>query len=199
PGGKAIDVVNLSLGYYHETPDDKLEDPTLYDLLETLGTCGTAVVCSAGNDATARELYPAAFAPWRDGDGKPVRDDCLPVVSVGARNPNDTVALFSNTGPWVRCYDRGAALLSTIPKFQGGLEPPARTTADNRVREGIDPDDFSGGFALWSGTSFAAPLVAGKIAAQLVDALPAAGAGDSKKAAVSRGWKAVAEATGIGR
>ena len=35
----------------------------------------------------------------------------------------------------------------------------------------IDPDDFSGGFALWSGTSFAAPYVAARLAQALVDPL----------------------------
>ena len=52
--------------------------------------------------------------------------------------------------------------MSTMPPgFQGGLEPVARTKAYQRVRESIDPDNFSAGFALWSGTSFAAPLFAG--------------------------------------
>ena len=35
------------------------------------------------------------------------------------------------------------------------------------TRESIDPDDFSGGFGVWSGTSFAAPVLAGQLAAQL--------------------------------
>ena len=28
-GGKLIDVLSLSIGYYHETPEDVLFDPTL--------------------------------------------------------------------------------------------------------------------------------------------------------------------------
>ena len=57
--------------------------------------------------------------------------------------------------------------MSTLPAFQGGLQPAARTELYQRVRESIDPDDYSGLFALWSGTSFAAPILAGKIARQL--------------------------------
>ena len=51
-------------------------------------------------------------------------------------------------------------------------------------RETIDPDDFTGGFALWSGTSFAAPYVAGRLALALVDPLAQAqlGADDCARA-----------------
>lgn len=198
-----IDVLNLSLGYYHETPTDVLFDPTLARLLEALGRCGTAVVCSVGNDATARPVYPAAFAPWSDGSGGaaagpvtgPVSSDCVPVVSVGALNPGGTVALFSNTGPWVRCYEPGALVVSTSPRFQGGLQPIARTHAFGLERESVDPDDYTGGFAAWSGTSFAAPMLAGKIATAMVDDLPASNSHEPVAAAVRRSWRAVAAST----
>ncbi len=111
------------------------------------------------------------------------------MTSVGALNPNlDSVALFSNTGDWVSCYAPGAAVLSTMPAFQGGLEPGARTVAYDWRREAIDPDNYGrraaaavpaeqgekpvGGFALWSGTSFSAPIQAGRIAQALVGRLP---------------------------
>jgi serine protease len=182
------------MGYYHETPEDLLFDPTMYDILRLLGECGVSVVCSAGNDATARPMFPAAFAPWADGHGgAPATRDAVPVVSVGALNPNGTDALFSNAGPWVRAYAPGAAVMSTLPQFQGGLEPEARTEAYMRVRESIDPDDYTGHFALWSGTSFSAPLLAGRIAAGLGDI----DGDDGRVAAVARAWAALAAQTDL--
>ena len=38
---------------------------------------------------------------------------------------------------------------------------------DGKPRGTIDPDSFSSGFATWSGTSFAAPVLAGRFAAAL--------------------------------
>jgi subtilisin family serine protease len=198
PGGHPIDVLNLSMGYYHETPEDELFDPTMYEILALLGDCGTVVVCSAGNDATARPMFPAAFAPWLDGHG-PVAPDQnrAPVVSVGALNPNGTDAMFSNTGPWVRAYDTGAAVVSTVPQFQGGWQPIARTEAFQRIRETIDPDDYSGRFAVWSGTSFAAPLFAGRVASKMQGKLPAPDSSVKPQDAVSTAWSAVSTLTGM--
>ena len=197
PGGLAIDVFSLSMGYYHETPEDLLFDPTMYDILRLMGDCGVSVICSAGNDATARPMFPAAFAPWADGKGGvPATSDTVPIVSVGALNPNGTDALFSNAGPWVRAYAPGAALMSTLPPgFQGGLEPEARSEAYMRVRESIDPDDFTGGFALWSGTSFAAPLFAGRVAARMVNHVDQTD--DGREAAISRAWQALTGVTDL--
>jgi subtilisin family serine protease len=192
-----VDVLNLSMGYYHETPQDELFDPTMYEILARMGECGVTVVCSAGNDGTARPMFPAAWTPWLDEDETIVvpSPKVVPIVSVGALNPNGTDALFSNAGPWVRAYAYGAAVMSTVPAFQGGLEPTARTEVYQRVRESIDPDDFSGMFALWSGTSFAAPILAAKVARRLVGKIDPAH--DTRADAVSRGWAAVSAVTNI--
>lgn len=193
PGGHPIDVLNISMGYYHETPEDPLFDKTLGRVLETLGESGVTVVCSVGNDATAREFFPAAFAPAAGESPSRAR---TPVVSVGALNPNgESVALFSNTGDWVRTYATGAAVLSTVPRMQGGGQPAARTQAEGHRRESLDPDDFASGFALWSGTSFAAPLVAGRVAAELVGSLPEQER--TSQDAVDRSWAAVTAVTEI--
>ena len=168
-----VDVVSLSLGYYHEQPTDAAFDPVMRRALRALGRLGVVVVTSAGNDATDRPCYPAAFAPWSpsleggpgdDGHG----DDAVPVVAVGATNPDGSVALFSNAGPWVRTWRPGAGLVSTVPTtFDGGRSPSVELVVDGQHRATIDPDDFRSGFATWSGTSFAAPVLAGDLAACL--------------------------------
>ena len=193
PGGLTLDVLSLSMGYYHETPEDGLFDPTLYEILASMGRSGTIVTCSAGNDATERPMFPAAFAPWGSEQSPVTLDpEAPPIVTVGARNPNGvTVALFSNSGPWVSAWAAGASVLSTMPAFQGGALPSARTSADGQVRESIDPDDFRGNFAIWSGTSFAAPLIAGALASALLAALPMPGVGTTDVEAVDRARDAI--------
>jgi hypothetical protein len=95
-----------------------------------------------------------------------------------------------------------------MPPFEGGMDPVASTRIHGRVRESIDPDDFRslkdeqgadrGGFGLWSGTSFAAPVIAGRIAASMAAALTdRAGVSDSPAAARRRAWDAVHDVTGI--
>ena len=44
----------------------------------------------------------------------------------------------------------------------------ATIVRDIPVRGAMDMDDFSGGFGLWSGTSFSAPYFAGELAQKLV-------------------------------
>jgi subtilisin family serine protease len=201
-GGLALDVLNLSMGYYHETPQDALFDPTMYEILAALGRNGTVVVVSAGNDSTARPSFPASVAPWSNGYAPIALDPhAVPIVSVGALNPNGTtVALFSNTGFWVRTYELGAAVVSTIPTgFQGGWQPAARTDAWGHTRESIDADDFSGGFAVWSGTSFAAPVVAGRIAAVLDAVATHEAKTADRRGAIDRAWTALEKVTPIRR
>ncbi len=121
------------------------------------------------------------------------RTDRVPIVSVGALNPNGTEALFSNTGPWVRALRPGRRGPEHTPPFQGGLQPIARTEAYQRMRESVDPDDFTGQFALWSGTSFAAPLLRGQGRRRAVgDADPDAGPRTSAGRPRPAAWPLVA-------
>jgi serine protease len=200
-GGHRIDILSLSLGYYHETPHDLKLDHKMLDIITKLTKAGVLVVCSAGNDATSRPMFPAAFAPW-NGQPNPFTAEeepmPLPVVSVAALNPNlATDALFSNAGTWVRARAEGASVMSTMPPtFQGGLQPMAATTFEGRDRASIDPDDFRGGFAVWSGTSFASPVVAGRLAQHLLESMRSGGE-DHTDARIERGRAAVEACTDI--
>lgn len=166
----AIDIVCLSLGYYDELDRDPNNKPFLLGPITQLSEMGVAVVASAGNDATSRPMYPAAFAPNPGGPITSVGNDCLPVTSVGASNPNNTTALFSNTGRWVTCKRPGAALVSTFPQTFNASGQPAFAVRDGaELRATLDPDDFSAGFGTWSGTSFAAPVFAGQLAQKIID------------------------------
>jgi Subtilase family len=211
-----LDVVVLSLGYYHEALLDPASDaPVLNDLLRKLGELGVIVVAAAGNDATTRPMYPAAFTPHPGGYVSAFDQDVVPVISVGSRNPDASVALFSNSGPWVTTWDVGAALLSTFPvTFDGGALSSAelkdgyaqlpRRTIDPDGYASIDPDYYQAGFGTWSGTSFAAPVLAGRLAQALIDgprrdpSIPTLDDGD-QAAAVHRGWAAVQARTKLER
>lgn len=181
PGG-IVDVVVLPFGYYHELPE--LADPPLTAALQALARRGVLVVTGSGNDGTARPMLPGALAEpsrWRP--------DEVPLLCVGAQNPDRrSVALFSNAGPWVTLYRPAAALVSTTPTVFADPESDPSSTRDAGIRSTIDPDDFSAGFATWSGTSFAAAVVAGELARALVDTELDDLSSDS---AVERGWKAL--------
>ena len=184
-----IDVLTLSVGYYHEDPDDAITDSQFAAVLRDLGAAGVLVVAGAGNDATDRPMLPAGFAGQFTGfDSR-----ALPLVSVGSLNPNGTtVSLFSNAGAWVSTYRSGAAIVSTLPQSQDAAAQASviagSGTPDYRDRSTIDRDDFSGGFGVWSGTSFAAPVLAGQLAQALVEFDPV---DVSLDAMLDRGWKAI--------
>lgn len=185
--GHPIDVISLSLGYYHETPEDGLFSRTLYDLLRVARELGCIVVCSSGNDAIDRPAFPASLWAWPGADNGIPDDDAAPLISVGAANPSaHSVALFSNVGPWVQAYAVGAAVVSTTPAFTGGNQSRTRADVHGLRRETLDPDDYRGGFATWSGTSFAAPYVAGLIAAALGPLLEVDGVSTDAAAQVAR-------------
>lgn len=168
-----FDALVLSLGYYPEVGDRNYVAGQKRQLL-TIARRGVVTFAAAGNDCTERPSYPAAFAPAAEFN--PTDQDfavrpTLPLVAVAALNPDrSTVALFSNDGSWVNGQAVGANLVSTAPKYaQGSVQAIVSVIGpDGRRRSTIDPDNYSSGFATWSGTSFAAPVLAGKYLHRLV-------------------------------
>jgi subtilisin family serine protease len=156
-----IDVVSLSLGFYPETADPA-KVPLVRDAITRLTDEGVVVVAAAGNDATTRTFLPAAFG----------EDNAL-VAAVGALNAaGDTVAAFSNAGTWIGRWAPGNALVSTVPVWQGARGPavaPEQDAIDPVVRTSPDDDDLTTGFAMWAGTSFATPVIAGKIGCAMLE------------------------------
>ena len=163
-----IDALVMSLGYYSETGDDVTYTAGLRPLVLTLAALGVAIFCAAGNDSTQRRSYPAAFSD----DPAFAGGQHLPMASVAALNPDSTVALFSNDGDWVNSEAPGANLVSTAPiRARGSWTQDTYFVAPDKSRRGtIDPDSFASGFSTWSGTSFAAPVLAGRYLARLASA-----------------------------
>ncbi len=169
-----VDVISLSLGYFDETPHDATFTSGLWDVIELLLGQGVLVVAAAGNYSTSRRFYPAAFATKTPPGG-------VPLISVGALNPNGSKAIFSDAGHWITAWASGAAVVSTLPvDINASRSPELRVRAHPDTpmppgislpasRESLDPDDYSGSFGVWSGTSFSAPLLAARITRALME------------------------------
>jgi subtilisin family serine protease len=115
---------------------DDLPSPVVEQALRLLSP-ETVVVACAGNAATNRPFWPAASKR---------------AIAVGSLDATGTQrASFSNYGWWVDASTRGENIVSSFFTF------------DSEGAHG--PQHFTG-YATWSGTSFAAPRVAGAIAAQ---------------------------------
>lgn len=211
PGCVPVDVAVLSLGYYHESAADIAYDDPLRTVIRGLRRAGVLVVVSAGNDGEHARSYPAAFAPAVDrvarcfAAGEVLSREFPPLLSVGALNPNGTTAMFSNDGSWITCARPGAAVVSTVPVTLNGSFTPSRLALGpygGSPRATFDIDDFSGGFAVWSGTSFAAPALAGELAVALVSQRSSTeprlcGFEASMRARVANAWRAVEHVTGL--
>jgi hypothetical protein len=134
-------ILNLSVGL--EALDDRA--PVAFEVaLEMIGEIAAElerevlVVAAAGNFGRARPCWPAALPE---------------VVAVAGLTQDLAPAEWSSRGSWVDC--------STI------AEGVRSSYAEGRENPIIDPDPETFGpdaWALWTGTSFAAPQVAGAVA-----------------------------------
>lgn len=162
-----IDVLSLSMGYYAED-DGYLSGPVKL-LLDRFAEHGVLVVAGVGNDASTAPFVPAALAAEPP---KSIRANSRPpLASVGALNPDGrSVALFSNALPVVSAMRPGVNLVSTLPMVDGAGQPSVSVGGNDPARTTMDPDNYQGGFGVWSGTSFATPVLAAELAAELVAA-----------------------------
>lgn len=137
----SVPVVNLSLGGY--TFDDA-PPPALAAVIAALGR-DRVVVAAAGNEGSTRPFWPAALK------------QVLAVAAVA--DPVDPApTAWTNQGRWVDVCTQGEDLLSTYVVGDFPTGPTSR-------------EEFRGQpWALWSGTSFAAPVVAAVLAAAVRDA-----------------------------
>src|SRR5262249_46497740 len=169
-GAPGPDVLNLSLGPgEHELPRGwprSLAPRTRFAISALQEACGTVVVIAAGPPSE------------RSSDSLLARHGEERTVFVGAVNPSgDAPAEFSAHDCFVDLFASGQDVLSTFVYWNGAIRfdecCPAcdsslhmsRHRPNNRDSE---PPLMAGtGWARWSGTSFAAPAVAGAIAREI--------------------------------
>jgi subtilisin family serine protease len=137
-------VVNLSLGTDSLDDEPLLSMEAALDLIDDLQAKRRGevmLVAAAGNSGDTHPHWPAAFDR---------------VVAVGALDQDLRPADFSTRGPWVDCSTVGVGVRST---YVQGDEAPELTDPEPPDQWGADS------WGQWLGTSFAAPQVAGAVAA----------------------------------
>ncbi|WP_448623609.1 S8 family peptidase [Geodermatophilus sp. URMC 64] len=163
-----VEVLNLSLGC--STVDGKA--PMVLERVIAQLTPNMAVICAAGNHGSekpdgherAKQGLPARGAPLFPAalDG---------VLAVGAEDSAGRGASFnpvdmkdpSRPAPWIDVLAPGVEVVSTYLDENGDQKVQVPRDTDG---EEFDTVSF-GGFANWSGTSFAAAHVTGLVAAEV--------------------------------
>src|SRR4051794_31019281 len=148
-GRPAATVLNMSRGPF----GDPQFPPIGLALALALLPPTTAVVAAAGNNHSNQPMYPAAFS--------------RAIGVAAAADEKGTPAAFSNYGPWNDCYVPGANVHGAFDDWSGAVATIPQSN-----------DTFKG-WATWSGTSFAAPKLAGAIAAKVGPTVTAQQAADA--------------------
>jgi Subtilase family len=113
-------------------------------------------VAAAGNHDPAtpgtREFYPAALGA----------QGLANVIGVGALDKNGVIAAFSNVAPSAQVYAHGQEVMNAFK--------PGTVFLPGNITQTIPRN--TDGTALWSGTSFAAPVIAGLLTGYVATAGP---------------------------
>lgn len=136
-----VDVISLQAGLYARAG----RAPLAFDAFHRLVLRHhpeIVIVAAAGNNGSDAPFWPAAY-PWTTAVGS--------LTSGGDARP-----AWTNYGHWVDVYAPGENVVVAFPN--GSYEYEDETRAE-----------FTNGHALWSGTSFSAPVVAGLIARRMVE------------------------------
>ncbi len=142
---KKLRLLNLSLAGYN---DNDLPGPLVAQKIETMIDEGWLIVAAAGNNASCRLAYPAALPG---------------VVAVGAYGDCGP-AWFSNYGTWLDASAPGVNVVARYPDL-GGVHHTHNVGVDAAGEYTVK--SFDTGWAVWSGTSFAAPFVTARLAQSL--------------------------------
>jgi Subtilase family len=163
-----LGVLHISVGTHTHDDAGALAIETALRRLR-LSRPDVVVVAPAGNDGTTRPVFPAASKG---------------VIGVGAveqgAGGERHRACFSNHGWWVDACAPGVDVLGAFPDYDGTLELHNELPAQLFEKCGGHVGDLDleklrqqsiyrlpSGTARWSGTSAAAPVVSGRIAARL--------------------------------
>ncbi|MGH9246633.1 MAG: S8 family peptidase [Acidimicrobiales bacterium] len=139
-----FDIINLSLGGYTHGNAGPFALPIVLEALRHKNP-KQAVVAAAGNDHTDRPFFPAAMKA---------------VIGVAACDDQDNRADYSNFGWWVDARAVGEHV-STFFDLPGQGQPGALNQHNSNQAAEFD------WWASWAGTSFAAPVVVGAVAAEI--------------------------------
>ena len=145
-----VQVLNVSFGCRTEDGQPPLVLSAAVDRLPS----DVLVVAAAGNFGGTSATSSASDTAARGAAWPAALDD---VLAVGALDENGDPAAFSPTAPWVDVYAPGVRVESTY------LDGSFRVYASNS-----DEIKTPTGFARWSGTSFSAALVSGRVAAGII-------------------------------
>ena len=152
-GADGADVINLSLVCFTADNAPPMAIARAIDRLDPQ----IVVVAAAGNHADNAD---------RRISGRPAWPAALPgVIAVGACDETGALAPFSQSGaPWIDLLTIGVDVVSSYLNGLVDVTGTQESGAQESGAEKFGPIEFSG-FASWSGTSFAAALVTGAVAA----------------------------------